>query len=895
MWGAPTWRAGYDGIQHPGLCLRFDERLPKTGTLRVRVKETKDIANAATVKFCTVEVGGVEQRADVVPGPSEVKWNAKLDFTLHGEEDFVNVAVVSEDGGRTSSYTSIIPITEILAAIHPTMPVAPSEDHKEKYLTPLQTDCKSIHTALQHTTALPDHLKEAITELIAGAYIDPPRHDAWFSLYDDKFVLMGLLNLCFYFTPSHYPAKAPKAPVLSAKKPAAKSWFSRKAPATETPAAPKVDKYYGVSVEEATAQSGGALPVPLTVLTEYLTAEGLLVEGIFRVPGSKDKIDAIIEAFKQDAQPTLTDVHDAAGALKAFFRMMPEPVIPFSHYDGFIGIAADPERSIEEKKSLFSSMVQNLPAPNIAVVKHLMAFLNKIVAYSEVNLMTAENLAIVFAPNLLKPEATSIEEESKLLMSDAGPAHLAIEMIIKYAQEILPADPVVLETSVAAGTPSEKIPILTVRRSSMDRRTSVSSNPVNELAKAILDLEAAREEASIARSKQEAAEAEKAEIESKVDGERAQLSGELEKAKAELEQLKADLEKERKEALDAKANADEAHAADIKKKEAQYQKLLQDNTSLMVEMSTQARETASVVSKLKAQHEEYSTQLEQQMARLQQEAKDDRENMTRDYTKATEQQKAELTRLQQSTHEEKEKLQQRMAELSAEHEALKAEHAVEKKRSRTETEQLRETLNNFTIKSVEEKNAIMEQLLAQQQLRAQAQLERSNAIMSKREVEDVKEGPRCGPEMEAAILDAMRGFIEEQTEIVWYAGKLMKRTTSFPKRWQPRECTLTSRKLLWITPRNNSAKTVLGCIELSEMRSVSSVSGGSGFLIYVHSKGGIDGVFEFQGANTSTRDMWVNQLNSAIAKANRGKVATESLEVLLHRVIEEQNNIVMHV
>ena len=87
--------------------------------------------------------------------------------------------------------------------------------------------------------------------------------------------------------------------------------------------------------------------------------------------------------------------------LKMYFRELPNPVCTFSLYDRFVSAVQstdeDDERSCELRKVLGC-----LPKPNHRTLASLVRHLHRVSLHSDSTGMTAKNLAIVWAPNLLR-------------------------------------------------------------------------------------------------------------------------------------------------------------------------------------------------------------------------------------------------------------------------------------------------------------------------------------------------------------------------------------------------------------------------------------------------------------------------------------------------------------
>ncbi|CAN0485228.1 unnamed protein product, partial [Ectocarpus sp. 8 AP-2014] len=145
------------------------------------------------------------------------------------------------------------------------------------------------------------------------------------------------------------------------------------------------------------------------MIVRFLDAHGLYVPGLFRVPGNTEKIQQLKSTFDagEDVEfdeRKIHDVHEVATLLKMYFRELPEPVVPTAFYHPMLE-ASDLTEFVETVRAL----VAQLPEINRTCVRLLFAFLLRVSLLSAENLMTTENLGIVFAPNLLRaPNATEM-------------------------------------------------------------------------------------------------------------------------------------------------------------------------------------------------------------------------------------------------------------------------------------------------------------------------------------------------------------------------------------------------------------------------------------------------------------------------------------------------------
>ena len=150
---------------------------------------------------------------------------------------------------------------------------------------------------------------------------------------------------------------------------------------------------------------GNKIPFIVTDLITQLERNGAYsVQGIFRLAAKSTLIEEVCNMLDkgriQDWSPYNNCILLAC-SLKAYFRSISKesPLIPKEFYTQVfnLSIVQDEEEGI---KKLYE-ITHSFPPSNLYTLAYLMNFLNKIAENSEVNKMTASNLAICFAPNLV--------------------------------------------------------------------------------------------------------------------------------------------------------------------------------------------------------------------------------------------------------------------------------------------------------------------------------------------------------------------------------------------------------------------------------------------------------------------------------------------------------------
>ncbi|SSD60774.1 uncharacterized protein SCODWIG_02535 [Saccharomycodes ludwigii] len=186
-------------------------------------------------------------------------------------------------------------------------------------------------------------------------------------------------------------------------------------------------------------------------------------EGLYRKTASK----IVIESFEKEIDNVIdynrmksicennrdyNDVHVLASVLKRYLRKLPIPVIPFTLYEPFISLSRDStnvtatnskmdpannsmttsansENNTQLVKSLMK-LVGGLPKEHFDCLKAIIHHISTVSKYNRENLMTIHNLALVFAPSILR-DYTGMYE-----INDIQHKNVIMELFIKHEERI---------------------------------------------------------------------------------------------------------------------------------------------------------------------------------------------------------------------------------------------------------------------------------------------------------------------------------------------------------------------------------------------------------------------------------------------------------------------------
>jgi len=181
-------------------------------------------------------------------------------------------------------------------------------------------------------------------------------------------------------------------------------------------------KVFGVDLLKLTKRNHDTtdgIPNIVIITTQWIKDHCTDVEGIFRKSGALNQVEELKARIDQGLVTHIESDEDenlVANIIKLFFREMPVPLIPYTHYPKYMEIGsklAESQIQPQEVLPLLYPNLINLPKPHLKLLIYLLQFLSDMSQYAETTKMDASNLALVFASNIIKSETESIDTSLK--------------------------------------------------------------------------------------------------------------------------------------------------------------------------------------------------------------------------------------------------------------------------------------------------------------------------------------------------------------------------------------------------------------------------------------------------------------------------------------------------
>ncbi|NXQ83032.1 RHG31 protein, partial [Nyctibius grandis] len=197
---------------------------------------------------------------------------------------------------------------------------------------------------------------------------------------------------------------------------------------------------FGCDLTEYLESSGQDVPYVLKSCAEFIETHGI-VDGIYRLSGVTSNIQKLRQEFVSDQCPDLTrevylqDIHCVGSLCKLYFRELPNPLLTYELYKKFTeAVSRFPE---DEQLARIQNVIQELPPSHYRTLEYLIKHLTHLASFSNMTNMHTRNLALVWAPNLLRSkeiEAVGCNGDAAFL--EVRVQQLVIEFILNHVDQI---------------------------------------------------------------------------------------------------------------------------------------------------------------------------------------------------------------------------------------------------------------------------------------------------------------------------------------------------------------------------------------------------------------------------------------------------------------------------
>ncbi|PWA22829.1 hypothetical protein CCH79_00001937 [Gambusia affinis] len=187
-----------------------------------------------------------------------------------------------------------------------------------------------------------------------------------------------------------------------------------------------------------------SLLLVLQKCAEFIEQYGI-VDGIYRLSGVTSNIQRLRQEFCSEACPDLTkevylqDIHCVGSLCKLYFRELPNPLLTYELYSKFteaVSFQAD-----QDRLSHIQTVIKELPSPHFRTLEYLSKHLARLATLSAQTNMHTRNLALVWAPNLLRSK--DIETSSgngDMAFQEVRIQQSVIEFILNHTEQLFSGD-----------------------------------------------------------------------------------------------------------------------------------------------------------------------------------------------------------------------------------------------------------------------------------------------------------------------------------------------------------------------------------------------------------------------------------------------------------------------
>ncbi|XP_030833992.1 rho GTPase-activating protein 32-like isoform X2 [Strongylocentrotus purpuratus] len=194
------------------------------------------------------------------------------------------------------------------------------------------------------------------------------------------------------------------------------------------------ERVFGCDLGEHLLNTGTDVPSVVQDCCHFIEQYGI-VDGIYRLSGVASNVQYLRDQFDSETTPNLDeykkDIHCMSSVCKLYFRELPNPLLTYQLYKKFEEAAMSGE---ENRLMKMHDTVQQLPPPHYRTLQFLIRHLSYMSSFKSETSMNIKNLAIVWAPNLLRSK--DIETGSCAAFMEIKVQATVVEYLVKHCDLI---------------------------------------------------------------------------------------------------------------------------------------------------------------------------------------------------------------------------------------------------------------------------------------------------------------------------------------------------------------------------------------------------------------------------------------------------------------------------
>ncbi|KEY74252.1 hypothetical protein S7711_00409 [Stachybotrys chartarum IBT 7711] len=189
---------------------------------------------------------------------------------------------------------------------------------------------------------------------------------------------------------------------------------------------------FGSDLTERTDFERRQIPSVVTRCIEEVELRGMDQEGIYRKTGGNSQVMMVKDGFDKNENYDISDpdldITAVTSVLKQYFRKLPTPLLTYEVYERVLESTAVVDEG--ERCDFLRKTFAMMPQRHRDCLEFLMFHLHRVAQRESENLMSPKNLAVVFAPTIMRD--LNIERE----MTDMHAKNLAIQYVIENTHTI---------------------------------------------------------------------------------------------------------------------------------------------------------------------------------------------------------------------------------------------------------------------------------------------------------------------------------------------------------------------------------------------------------------------------------------------------------------------------